>query len=61
MENVDLTVKPGKPKVEEIVYGREQRRPMLIVLDLLELRNVKILPALTHSLERNGSVVVKNL
>jgi len=54
-------VKPVKPKAVEIVLVQEQRRVMLTAPVLLELRNVRIHPALIHYPERNGSVVARNL
>ena len=60
MVSAGPTVKQEKQKMVVIESDQAQKRQMLIVQDLLKLKNVKILPAQTLYLEKNGNVADLN-
>ena len=60
MVNADHLDRPAKLKVVEIESDQVQKKATLIVLGLLELKNVRTRHALIHYLEKNGNAAAKN-
>ena len=60
MANADPLVKKAKQKVAATEFAPEQRKVMLTVLVLLELKNVRIHPVPMPSQERSGNAEERN-